>query len=230
MALLHDWDRGGNFTVCCFRSFYWQLVVCAGALLDGRRRILGRGVSVGDPAFGCINAYRSYRVMSFCRTVHADDHHHSGTRTRCVPVAVNAKPCAARKCANLVLALACGAADVLAEPVRLDREYEQCTQEHKPANVCVAEAYERLEARMMTLYRNVLKGSPHAAELKKSQDTWMKFRDAECAYVIAHADLSGTGWRSEKSICLIEMTKKRINALRSYRRCNASVSPCELVN
>ena len=89
---------------------------------------------------------------------------------------------------------------------------------------CLEKLANVADAKLNEAYRRAIKtieGSDpdHAAawkaELKKAQQTWIAFRDADCGALTAYEWSDGTGMGAATEHCILEKTQQRTNELAS---------------
>ena len=94
---------------------------------------------------------------------------------------------------------------------------EECHGTTYDMSVCLSKIYERSDAELNTVYRDVLRqfsdSKRHTENLRVSERRWIAYRDAQCK---AQYDLfeGGTGGPLENLRCLIEMTHQRTAKLK----------------
>lgn len=119
-----------------------------------------------------------------------------------------------------ILALAAASAPAHAtENGDLSAEYERCMD--KAASTAdmlgCASAELRLQDKALNIaYQSLLRRlvAPRTGLLRVAQLEWLRFRDANCAYVADPA--SGTAARVAGALCLAQMTAARARELRAY--------------
>ena len=97
-----------------------------------------------------------------------------------------------------------------------------CTDDTQTSvNACAAAAYRAADARLNAAYRRILArlvDDPGRSAFVDAQRAWLRFRDAECAFVIAGNEC-GTIQPMLQARCLESLTRQRTAALESYLAC-----------
>ena len=77
----------------------------------------------------------------------------------------------------------------------------------------VGDEYKKLDAEMNALYMTLMKAQIKPEFLKKAQQAWIKFRDAECEYSVSNSCVKKSSLFNPLTRygCLIRLTKARIN-------------------
>ena len=108
---------------------------------------------------------------------------------------------------------------------------DDCTNAttQKSMNECARKAYEKSDAELNKLYRQItrrLKGEPDTKErLVKTQRAWVNFRDAECKFATSNA-LGGSIYPLMYFICLEHLTRKRVGDFKDYLDCSEGAESC----
>jgi uncharacterized protein YecT (DUF1311 family) len=96
-------------------------------------------------------------------------------------------------------------------------------------NNCANEAYEKSDAELNALYKQVgsrLKGDAKQANLLvTAQRAWIAFRDAECAFV-SSPTTGGSVNPMVQANCRDRVTSARVNDLKSYLQCTEGDVTC----
>ena len=98
-------------------------------------------------------------------------------------------------------------------------------EQSQPAlNDCAWRRYQAADAELNRVYRVVLAADTGAvaAALRAAQRAWVRFRDAQCAYVAARYD-GGSMQPMQQGACLEEVTRARIGQLRAAQQSHASL-------
>lgn len=83
-------------------------------------------------------------------------------------------------------------------------------------NECLSAEYRRVEGLLSSRYRALLQSLASPIELRESQRTWLRFRDATCKYEVSGIAFGGSLYPYAKNACLIDLTKKRIRDIDEY--------------
>ena len=77
-------------------------------------------------------------------------------------------------------------------------------------NECLAAEYRRTEHLLNIRYRALIESLAATTDLRNSQRTWLRFRDATCKYEVSGIEVGGSAYPYTRNACLIDLTKKRI--------------------
>ena len=98
-------------------------------------------------------------------------------------------------------------------------------------NACANEAYEKSDAELNALYKQILKRVKNdtvaTRRLVSAQRAWIAFRDAECTFVTSPFT-GGSVYPMVVSFCHERLTRARVNDLKSYLRCKEGDVTCPL--
>jgi uncharacterized protein YecT (DUF1311 family) len=96
-------------------------------------------------------------------------------------------------------------------------------------NDCYGAAYKKSDAALNELYREIqsrLKDDQATLKLLTSAEkAWLAFRDAECAFSTSGVS-GGSIYPTVHAICLDELTRKRIDELKIYLKCQEGDMSC----
>lgn len=133
-------------------------------------------------------------------------------------------------CAS-ALALPCAAASAAQQPQQQPQQPQPApageqaedpcpgARTQQDLNLCASRAFERADAELNTLYRQLLKdaGPAEKAKLRAAQLAWLKFRDAHCEYV-AFGNQGGSIYPMVYGFCRAEVTGERSRQFRDTLR------------
>ncbi|RON38068.1 urease-associated protein [Pseudomonas frederiksbergensis] len=96
-------------------------------------------------------------------------------------------------------------------------------------NQCAGQQYKAADKELNTLYQQItqrLKDSPDAKKLLVSaQRSWVAFRDAECKFSASGVE-GGSVYPLIYSNCTTSLTKARVEALKTYLKCEEGDLSC----
>lgn len=104
----------------------------------------------------------------------------------------------------------------------IDKAYESCKIEHNtPAGFanCAFDAYKRWDSDLNKYYNKVVKSLKKQGDIssfKKSQATWVAFRDAEFAAYNNMFNKTGDRWAVIRAESRIAIVRARVMQLRNY--------------
>ena len=105
----------------------------------------------------------------------------------------------------------------LAEPHKV-----RCSSSNQIGNnFCIADEYKTTDIELNKLYKKLLLALADPKPLKKSQQKWLSFRDAQCKLIVGEEN--GSEYPYSINACLIDLTEKRILDLKSIQPCNGCV-------
>lgn len=93
--------------------------------------------------------------------------------------------------------------------------YECLTHQLKEADIALNKAYRVLTARYKENEPSPVQGKPQGSYLKKAQIAWIKFRDESCDFE-TYESITGSGFGTIYTACLLEKTQERVNYLQWY--------------
>ena len=101
-----------------------------------------------------------------------------------------------------------------------------CEGNQLEINYCASERFKHYDKILNTLYKEQIDylESEGYKRLKKSQQQWIKFRDADCLYQ-AEDWKGGSGYAQVHWECMAENTKIRAIQLEKYVRCRENGCP-----
>ncbi len=86
-------------------------------------------------------------------------------------------------------------------------------------NECLAEARGDTEHRMDVAYRKLLSSLINPAPLRKSQQAWLRYREAQCKFEVP-PEWTGSAIPYSRNSCLIDHTERRVRDLERVAPCN----------
>lgn len=89
-------------------------------------------------------------------------------------------------------------------------------------NNCLSFEYKAADLRLNELYKILVNALADPKPLINSQRAWLKFRDAQCKFIVGE-DKSGSGYSYSEDTCMIDLIEKRILDLKSIEPCNGCV-------
>lgn len=96
-------------------------------------------------------------------------------------------------------------------------------------NICAGKAYEKSDAELNSLYKQIEARLKDDADTTKllvtAQRAWVAFRDAECNFSSSEVS-GGTAYPFISSSCLDNMTQIRIGNLKGYLKCSDGDMDC----
>ncbi|HTH27634.1 MAG TPA: lysozyme inhibitor LprI family protein [Sphingobium sp.] len=96
-------------------------------------------------------------------------------------------------------------------------------------NICAGKAYQKSDAELNKLYREIEGRLKDDADTKKllvsAQKAWVAFRDAECNFSSSPV-AGGTAYPLISSMCLDNLTKVRIESFQYYLKCPEGDMSC----
>jgi uncharacterized protein YecT (DUF1311 family) len=102
-------------------------------------------------------------------------------------------------------------------------------QSEAEMQVCTDKAYKASNAELNALYRKIQKRLADDKDtgqlLVKAQRAWLSFRDAECAFSSSGA-AGGSVYPTTLSMCLDDLTRKRVNDFKGYLDCEEGDTSC----
>lgn len=105
----------------------------------------------------------------------------------------------------------------------------QDAQDQATMNECAAKSYKASDTELNKLYREIehrLADDPDTRKLLVSaQRAWVAFRDAECAFS-ASGVAGGSAYPMIQTMCLDELTQKRVEDFRRYLSCEEGDLSC----
>ncbi|MBB3239394.1 uncharacterized protein YecT (DUF1311 family) [Pseudomonas sp. Tn43] len=111
-----------------------------------------------------------------------------------------------------------------AQAIDCDNATDQSTM-----NQCAAQQYKAADKELNTLYQQIttrLKDDPEAKKLLVgAQRSWIAFRDAECTFS-ASGVAGGSVYPLIYSNCTTELTKRRVEAFKTYLKCQEGDLSC----
>ena len=108
---------------------------------------------------------------------------------------------------------------------------DDCAQaaDQRTMNACAAKDYQRSDAQLNALYRQIserLKNNPEGkSALLTAQRAWLGFRDAECRFA-ASGVTGGSVYPMIHNQCLADVTAKRVEAFKTYLKCQEGDLSC----
>ena len=108
---------------------------------------------------------------------------------------------------------------------------DDCAQaaDQRTMNACAAKDYQRSDAQLNALYRQIserLKNNPEGkSALLTAQRAWLGFRDAECRFA-ASGVTGGSVYPMIHNQCLADVTTKRVEAFKKYLECQEGDLSC----
>jgi len=106
---------------------------------------------------------------------------------------------------------------------------DECSKARTQAemNICAGHELEQANATINNLYKETM--AKYDAEgqelLRKSERTWIAFRDAECDFRTSGSK-GGSIWPLVRAQCLTELTRARIKQLEQATNCQAGDMSC----
>ncbi|MBL3524345.1 DUF1311 domain-containing protein [Serratia plymuthica] len=106
----------------------------------------------------------------------------------------------------------------------------QTAQSQAELNDCAAQTYKNADGEMNAAYKKVmdtLKKSPEKSKsLLQAQRAWLKFRDADCAFLSSNS-AGGSINAMNNALCLSERTTERTNSLNKIKKCDIGDPECQ---
>lgn len=85
-------------------------------------------------------------------------------------------------------------------------------------SICMAEEYKASDARLDELYKELSAGLRAPNPLKRGQQAWLKYRDAQCQLVASVFQPKSSEHYYALNACLIDLTEKRFLELENISR------------
>ena len=83
-------------------------------------------------------------------------------------------------------------------------------------NACMGEAYGKADARLNSVYRELIAALENPSKLRRAQQAWLRFRDLSCDYETSGIGRDGSLYPFSLAACRLELTEKRISELERY--------------
>ena len=83
-------------------------------------------------------------------------------------------------------------------------------------NACMAEEYWKSDARLNTLYQELIGVLENPAKLRQAQKAWLHFRDLSCEYESSGIGRDGSLYPFSVAACRIDLTENRVRDLERY--------------
>ena len=83
-------------------------------------------------------------------------------------------------------------------------------------NACMAEEYRKVDARLNSVYSELVAVLERPSALRKAQKAWLRFRDLSCDYETSGIGRDGSLYPFSLAACRIDLTAKRIRDLEQY--------------
>ena len=94
-------------------------------------------------------------------------------------------------------------------------------------NICANQSYERADGELNVKYQEIVRrmqGGSGVALFRAAQRAWIPFRDAECAFFASTYE-GGSMQPMAMSVCLEDVTRKRIADFDAYLTCGEGACP-----
>ena len=114
---------------------------------------------------------------------------------------------------SLITLVPAAHADGDSEPTWLQRCGDGPQQQ---MNACMAEEYWKTDARLNTIYRELVGALEDPSTLRRAQQAWLRFRDLSCDYETSGIGRDGSLYPFSLGACRLELTEKRISELERY--------------
>ena len=102
-----------------------------------------------------------------------------------------------------------------------------CSGGQAQANICAARQLEAVDAQLSRIYEGQLKRLRNEWSirgLQEAQQAWIAFREKDCEYD-ASATKGGSGHSQWVSVCMTRHTKRRIEDMRKFQKCEENGCP-----
>ena len=115
---------------------------------------------------------------------------------------------------------------IISNVFSIEENNKECTGNQLEINYCAADRFKHYDKILNDLYKEQVDylESDGYKRLKKSQQQWIKFRDADCLYQ-AEPWKGGSGWAAVHWECMAEQTKIRAIQLEKYVKCRENGCP-----